>query len=83
MVWRYFVASDVNLVAVWEADTPETTVPDTTVPDTTVPETVPPVDVPVQLPVTGSDMGLNIAVGIMLAGVVLLYIFPRRKGERP
>lgn len=75
---RYFITSDVNLVAVWEENVPETTVP-----DTTVPETVPPVDIPVQLPVTGSDTGLNIAVAVMLAGAVLLYIFPRRKGERP
>jgi len=76
MVWRYFVASDVNLVAVWEANAPETTVP-----ETTVPETIPPVDVPVQLPVTGSDTGLNVAVALMLAGAVVLYVFPRRKRQ--
>jgi LPXTG-motif cell wall-anchored protein len=81
MVWRYFVASDVNLVAVWEANAPEATVPDTTVAPTPTPTPAP------ELPVTGSN-ALNILIAtflIIVSGAFLLIprkskiAIPRRK----
>jgi len=74
MVWRYFVASDVNLVAVWEANAPEVTVPDTTVAPAPAPTPAP------ELPVTGSNT-LNILIATLLIIVSGAFLLIPRKSK--
>jgi hypothetical protein len=79
-VWRYFIASDMELTAVWsEHPVPTTQAPDEVAPPTTEHDHSTH-DHGDGLPKTGSNLRLNWAIGLILIGAVILYI-PSRKRE--
>lgn len=75
-VKRHFIASDMVLVAIWEEiPAPETTAPEaptTTVHDHSSHDHG-------ALPKTGSNIRLNLAIGFVLVGALVLFIMPRKR----
>lgn len=79
-VWRYFIAADLDLVAIWsEHAIPETTAPSNEAPTTTVHDHSS--HDHGDLPKTGSTVRLNLAIGFLIAGALLLFLFAPRKRE--
>ena len=85
-VRRYFIANDSDLTAMWSAhpipEEPETTVPETPVADAPTTTVHDHSSHDHGLPATGTNVRLNLAVGFILAGAVVLFITPRRRELR-
>lgn len=82
-VRRYFVASDISLVALWsEQSDPDTTIPEVVAPDAPSSSIDGPASDDLELPVTGVNMQLNLAVAFVFAGVVLLLLTLRKREVR-
>lgn len=82
-VRRYFVASDMSLVALWsEQSIPDTTIPEVVAPDAPSGTIDGPSSDDLELPVTGLNVQLNLAVAFVFAGVVLLLLTPSKREVR-